>query len=674
MELTKLELKNFRQFVDEEINFAHNTEKQVTVIHGSNGSGKTTILKAFTWLFYGKVDFDTGIERLPNEGVLTETPAGEKVEVSVRLEFTHEQTEYVAERKLLVKLDSDHGISNSIEDVALSVHYKQNDSWVERNNPENQLSRILPERLSGLFFFDGEDIDELSDIENQDRIQEAIQNIMGLTILERSSRHLKKVSKRFEKEAKKFASAELNDLITQKEQKDNQLDTLERKLKDKKRATTRTEQEISDIDQTLSRLEDSRALQENRDEYESKIDKIDIDIEEINNNIKKKISQDGFVPLSIPLINETAEELDQMRKNGQIPSELSNSFIDSLLDSGECFCGRPLDKDSDHYKLIESLKGDALADGVEQSALRVIGHLNQVAEIEQNFAKDVDELIEKRKLLSDERSRWEEKLDDVSTELQGLEQTTETGQTIGDLEDERNTKSDKKDQLLTEIGGIKNQIEKVEYEIKDLKEQIEKQEDEKKEALLALRRQKAAEEVRNELDTVFNELKNTVRDWSNKEIKDTFDKIASKEMSARISKDFKLKISQSVGADERRVDKSTGERQIASLAFIGSLVKIARTKYESDSDSEYFTGGIYPIVMDSPFGALDKDHRKKVSRVIPGLASQVVVLATDSQWEGPVEDQMKHLAGRRYWLDFDPGEGEDSFPRTRIVEKKTGGE
>jgi DNA sulfur modification protein DndD len=77
--------------------------------------------------------------------------------------------------------------------------------------------------------------------------------------------------------------------------------------------------------------------------------------------------------------------------------------------------------------------------------------------------------------------------------------------------------------------------------------------------------------------------------------------------------------------------------------------------------------------MDSPFGALDKSHRREVSRVIPTLANQVVVFATDSQWEGPVEEEMSKRAAKQYWLDFDPGNGQDSHPQTHIQTTKMNG-
>jgi DNA sulfur modification protein DndD len=57
------------------------------------------------------------------------------------------------------------------------------------------------------------------------------------------------------------------------------------------------------------------------------------------------------------------------------------------------------------------------------------------------------------------------------------------------------------------------------------------------------------------------------------------------------------------------------------------------------------------------------------------MAEQVVVLVTDSQWRGPVASELDEVADRQYRLEFDPGDRENTYPRTRVVdETKTTGE
>jgi DNA sulfur modification protein DndD len=159
-----------------------------------------------------------------------------------------------------------------------------------------------------------------------------------------------------------------------------------------------------------------------------------------------------------------------------------------------------------------------------------------------------------------------------------------------------------------------------------------------------------------------------VRDWSDTLVKETFAEVASKDYEAEITDEFELRIRDRMEDQYLEVEKSRGERQIASLAFIASLTQIARERYLSSSDAEYFSGGIYPIVMDSPFGSLDDEHRREVSRVVPRMAEQVIVLVTDSQWRGPVANELAGIAGPQYYLDFDRGDAPGEYPQTEIVD------
>jgi DNA sulfur modification protein DndD len=63
-------------------------------------------------------------------------------------------------------------------------------------------------------------------------------------------------------------------------------------------------------------------------------------------------------------------------------------------------------------------------------------------------------------------------------------------------------------------------------------------------------------------------------------------------------------------------------------------------------------GGVYPLVMDSPFGSLEDDYRQKVASWIPKLASQVIVLVSKTQWRNEVETAVRPRIGREYVLQL----------------------
>ena len=57
MLLQSIELQNFRQFINEKIDFSTDPERNVTLIIGENGTGKTTFAQAFFWCLYGYTIF-----------------------------------------------------------------------------------------------------------------------------------------------------------------------------------------------------------------------------------------------------------------------------------------------------------------------------------------------------------------------------------------------------------------------------------------------------------------------------------------------------------------------------------------------------------------------------------------------------------------------------------------
>lgn len=671
MRLQRLTLENFRQFTNNSIEFAHGEGANVTVVHGSNGSGKTTLLNAFTWVLYDNVDFDTRPERLATEGAMAAASPGDDIEVSVTLEFEHEEREYTVTRTAMFRKRSSDDFDGEIEDSDVVVKYRENGTTTKIENERTVLNNIIPERLSELFFFDGEDIDELAGVDNQDRIQESIQNIMGLTILERTTRHLDHVAGEFEDEYAEYGSDELRELIQQKRSLEEEIENLERKQKDKEREAERFAEEVRDIEQKLSGFDDSSRLQNQREEYDGRREQLKKEIDAIDERIHEDINDKGYAPVAMPLIRETAEELDQLRQDGVIPSELTDEFLDSLLENERCICGRPLEPASDEYQTIESAKGDAPGEGVERAALMIIGQLNQFSQDRTAFTERLEQHIEERNEKQQEIGKLDQRIDDISTELGEIDDAIEGEKSIAEWEAERDQKSRQKDEAMREAARFKQQIKNKRSEINELEDEIDDLREDRQEAQLARRRQRAAELVSEEIEEKFDDLKQKVRQLSNKTVRETFGSVASKNLHAEITEEFRLKIYQDLPDRRVEVEKSTGERQIASLAFIGSLVKIARQRYESDGQGEYFSGGIYPLVMDSPFGALDKGHRREISRILPTLASQVVVFATDSQWEGPVEKEMSGVIGKQYWLNFDPGTGSGEYPRTKIEQEQT---
>ena len=98
MIIKSLEMYNFRQFIgDQKIEFSSDPEKNVTVLIGVNTSGKTTLIRAFEWCLYEKINFDDKV--LLNNEVRLKMHEGETQDTWVSIEFIHDDITYTLTRK-----------------------------------------------------------------------------------------------------------------------------------------------------------------------------------------------------------------------------------------------------------------------------------------------------------------------------------------------------------------------------------------------------------------------------------------------------------------------------------------------------------------------------------------------------------------------------------------------
>lgn len=668
MELDRLTLENFRQFHGQQsIEFSRDDERNVTVIHGANGSGKTTLLNAFIWLFYDEITLSQP-NRVANERALAEASPNEKVVVRVELDFDHDGRQYTAERVNTYQKSDEEDLNGRLMNESISLEYIDTDgNHKSRANPNSSLKQIMPERLREIFFFDGETIDELSAHDSQDKVQSAIRNIMGLEILERAIRHLKTVENRFETEIERHGSNELQEFVREKQDLEQQLQSMEEQLSNAEESKSQTEEELASVADRLSELEQSQELQDERERLQDNLFEIEQEIGDINDDLRSAISDRGHLPFAMTAVEDTAKMLQEKRRKGEIPSEIKEQFVEDLLELEECICGRPLTPGTEARDEVAQWQERAGSSELEESAMQIAGRLSEIGSEQEKLFEDIDRLLERRSRKADQRRSLEERIDEISTSL-----TEEETEDVASLESRRIELEEKRDDLTKRIGSLETDIDELEEELDEVKTDIEEAREENELANTARRRAQTAAYLRDRLEHLFDQYQDEVRESVNERVNEIFKEIIEKDFYAEISDRYTLRILKDVGSAEGQVvAKSTGERQVASLAFISTLISLAKERYESDEDATYFTGGIYPMLMDSPFGYLDPTYQRRVSRMLPEMASQVIVLVTQSQWSEEVAGEMNDVAGERYKLQYhDPREDPSvEYEYTEIVEE-----
>jgi len=672
MKLETLELTNFRQFKNGKIDFSTDQDRNVTVIHGQNGAGKTTLLNAFTWVLYEEANFDTREDRLVNEGQITKAAPGSTLTVKVQLTFFHENDRYRATRTVDYTKQNNQDLDGEMGNPSFSLEQQSSPgNWDRLSEGQKRVKQILPDRLRSLFFFDGEDIEELAGVDNQEQIQKAIQNIMGLTILERSISHLKQVADEFEAEYREYADDEVEELFRNRDKLEQRIEKKTDQIQTRKDKRDELSDRIEEITTQLENIDESSDLEQALQAAKEERSSVNTELEAVDSTLSSELTKGGTLALALPVIKETSADLEELQENDLLGSEVSADFLDTLLDRGKCVCGRPLEEHSMYYERVEDLKSEVGVSDIGETAVRLIAAAEHADEDYRDLEKTLLESLERRHTLADELAETKQKIADLEQELDNLTLPGDSGtKSPAELKKEREEAEAQRESVSQDIGMLIEQRKGLEDDLDAVSADLENAREEQEQATLAKKRWRAALQTRAEIESSFNKVQNAVRKLADQRVSTMFESIAHKDLSAEITDEFELRIRQRVGDQWTELSKGTGETQIASLAFIGSLVAIARERYEKDTQSSYFTGGIYPIVMDSPFGALDDDHRRQVARLIPDLGSQIIVLVTDAQWGGPVESEMEDISGAMYTLDFDDGTGDGNYPETRIRTEK----
>lgn len=665
MKLKKLTIRNFRQFYGEvSISFSTDDKASVTVIHGENGAGKTSLLNAFKWVLYGTTDFDTNNENILSEKAIAEAGQDSTIVMSVTLEFDDDGVAYTAHREQ--KFAKGKGLH--AESLGPSVPLL---TWINSaglsgrsSNPGSQLNQILPEDMHGYFFFNGERIEKLAYNSASTQVREAIKCLMGMNILERAEKQLKgPVIRHFNKEAKESSSGNMTVLLEEQSRLTDQIQQKEDEIKGWKNTLSEIDLEIEAIDKRLQSIEAIAEKQKRRKVLEEQLEQIKIDKASASAALNKNVTERGFLAFIESQMTGVKQYLDEIRIRGEMPSKIKATFIDDLIVLGKCICGQPLEPGSDCVKTLESYKTTLKDNGVEEQFMALFGVMSHLQSERKALFASINESMTKLTELTDRRKNFLGQIDELGEQIKGVEDSA-------DLEERRAGLKADSQELNANCAIGEHMTSAWEDQLKDKEKEIEKELANSNQADLSQRRKQLAKEVAGTIGELHEAMAHQVRSDLSKKVDDTFRKIMRKDYWAEIDEDFTLKIFKNIeGHGKQPVwEKSTGENQVTSLCFISSIVNSAKER--ASKSGVFQKGGIYPIVMDSPFGALDPEYRQKVATFIPALADQVIVMVSKSQWRGEVESELSKRLGKQYTLKYHkPDQGSDEkFEYTNLEE------
>lgn len=667
MILLRMRMKNFfRYYGEQTINFVHEEEKNVTVIKGENGFGKTTLLSAFFWCFYGEVEKPLLVEKMYNKKARSELKEGDRDTAFVEIEFLDKNSIYTIYRGRPFKYQSGEMIYAGEEELEVTYRDKIGNSK-KVIDPRSFFNNIIPVNLRKFFFFDGERINRLAQEEGREEIKSAILNILGLNVIENLRKDLESVDKELNKSLKKYLKGKDADLTDKKDTLIDEKHIHEQNIEALTEQKVDQELLIDDISKYLinHNSEMISAFEKERKQLDYDIQSIEHDVKDLKKRINKHISNNSKEMLVSYYTGDIYKMLEEKRVKGELPSDIKDTFIKDLIDRGSCICGTKIvDGRPEYFRLIELLKTAGKKE-LDDAYIKIVSYINDIKDSEKKYFSGLNDLIELEEAKYQENQRKINRIKEIDNNIEGID-IEEIAQKI----EMRKVVERRLIDTKTDINRCKDRIKEIDKEIERVSAEIQKAELKNIEALKInsqINKVRQLISINNQVDEAFKE---EVRLNLDKRIKEVFKSISHKEYREPVlTEELALKVVNNFNTKLEEEVLSTGESQVSSLSFIGALVSYSRDKQDSELYSS-FMGGDFPIVMDSPFGNLDSVHSAQIAKGIGFLSNQVVVILSKKQWSNEVADNIYDRIGKMYELVEGSMDNSSVGESTYVVEVK----
>ena len=622
MKLISLQLLNFRQFygLTPIIKFAAGA-KNTTIIHGNNGAGKTTILNAFTWVFYEQfTEAFSSPSLLVNKRAIHEVEIGTYIDCFAEIVFEHDYKTYQLKRKCSAYKDQYEQLQTTKSQLFMMIAGDDGKWFHPLEQPEDIFEKILPQSLHQYFFFDGEHIDHIFRSPQRHKIAEDTKELIGVKVLERAVTHLQNAKKTLKDELNNLGDIETKKLLKQqqekeklqktKEEEDNLIQVRLRQLEQEKQTISTQLLEMSGIEK-LQQLK-QKLLTEERD-LRSKLT-------QTQNLIKKEISTKAYTVFLSPAIQEFQVLIDNLRQTGELPSGIKKQFVQQLLNRHQCICGTELYPQTKAYEQVEQWMNRAGIADIEEAAIRLETQVGNISSQTEQFWREVDQHQQNINQWRIQLAKIENQLDEINEQLRKYpDRNIQVAQQQLDHVEQHIR------QLILNQGEINLQKENLSGEIAQLEKQLAKQEIKAQKQALVLRRIQATESAIKCIAEVKRRLENQFRLGLEKRVQEIFNSISFTPYLPCLSSNYELNLIENTSGMTMPVAASTGENQILSLSFIGAIIDLVR-EWSKQSNLMGPDSSQFPMIMDSPFGSLDEVYRRQVAKSIPLLANQLVVL------------------------------------------------
>lgn len=691
--ISKIILTNYRTFLEENIiELSPQPDKPITIIHGENGEGKTTLLKAIHWCLYGKERKHSKIsvdpEGIVSKSIFESLNVGQTKTTSVQLWIYEENSPLFRIKRTITTTKNPGGgryesnstnfastLSNfSLEEVLdFSARNPDTGELVPIKNritAETQIEKQFPPILSEYILFDAELLGVFENKKEDKLIEEGIREITGLPVLDHANEHINKFHNKLEREMSKGDAglgeliAEKSDYLKTKEENEAKIIRLEIPINEK-------QDELDQISDKLSKNSE-QAVKEKEEELKN------VKVE--NNQIKLKLTKanDEFLSfiqdnlyksyLKKPMI-EATRKFDQYQTDGLIPPNISKDALEQIITSNPhicTICDATISEGSKAWakitdmknKLIDSITVREISSGRGKITNMLLDINKQ--QLLQKFQKLKSDILEYRRMIK-EKNDQQKKYEDFFR-IHDLKEIRRLGLRRDDLKKDR-------DELIEDKGECKRLIKFAVENLSEIQPKIQARESIQTKNTDDVKKKQIANMISTVLVIVKSELLNDFKEIAEKRTGEHFLKIAPRKedfSGVKIQNNFSLS---ALDDDGNPKNLSMGQAHTLGLSYLTAIREIMKKNYF--------------MIIDSPLHNIDQDVRiefaQRVTEYSPG--TQITLLVTDAEYTGTAKKkivgavsssvrdifQKNNVVWREYILDVERDKS-NKVSRTKIRE------
>ena len=645
MIIKSIELNNFRIYRGaNKIDLTPKGDRNIIIVSGNNGYGKTTFLMSLVWCLYGKnmekvdelykkeIDEKGSYSKYIGNSLNTIAAQNGETKFSVAVTFTDVEIPNTTCTEITIVRSYDRATSTS-DDLQILIDGRESDLFGDRDEEELFIrDYILPIEIAKFFFFDAEKIVSFAQVntpQQRAELSQAYSQVLGIQKYAELKAELEKLQDDFRKEAAKPADKkEFNELLASITTDEGVIEDCDDEISKKQERLSLLKYECTELQEKLIRegdlmsLDRLNELKELQEKYQSDVAEAQEGLKDLYNYIPFGLAGNVMSLLATQLKDEKAYKQNKLQLEGV--EEKTDDILNDLDRDRDNFSGH-IDVKIQRFYASE-IKKLILKHFYNEFDIDKYSHFQTLHDFTDIQHDDFLSLVAKIKDCKSSFEAVSNKYTKAKAELYSIDKKIREAEKNAESEYIQSLRR-KKSEKDAEIGNIQQEIAHFNILIEQSKEKI-KAAKQKKE-ILSKKIDVAAKNkaVDDEATHLIHTIQSFLLRFKDEKKKALESKLKDKLTSFLHKKDLVSKVIVDIqgngedvdinlfDANDRKIDKgilSMGERQMFASALLGALVE------ETELD--------FPVFIDSPMQKFDINHSQNIlTKFYPNVSKQVIL-------------------------------------------------